>query len=266
MNLLIVIPFTAHDAPLAERLCDWIFEQAGRKPRGHCLLVSAADVHQEMAVKVQIAAEVAFETAEMIVAPEPGSVVLSEIANQLFKFAGDYIIRHYRSPWLLLDPAAVPLRQSWREQLAQAYESQPKRYLGGHLQFEPAVKDQPAKLCLARCSVYPANAIGDLAAHCTGSAPFQIAGAQTTLSRSTKSRLVQEWVYDGDPTKLRPDAVVLNSDKSGRLIEHLRSQLAVEPVVNIPITADKPKMTVEERMAKARAARGKVGAIQTARL
>ena len=266
MNLLTVIPFTTHDAPLAERLCDWIFEQAGRKPRGHCQLVSAADVHQEMAVKVQIAAEVAFESSEMIVAPEPGSVVASEIANQLFKFAGDYIIRHYRSPWFWLEPAAVPLRQSWREQLAQAYESQPKRYLGGHLQFEATVKDQPPRLCLARCSVYPANAIGDLAAHCSGPAPFQIAAAQVILSRSTKCRLVQELNYDGDTAKLRPDAVVLNSDKSGKLIEHLRSQLTVEPTVNIPITAEKPKLTVEERMAKARAARGKVGTTTFARL
>lgn len=265
--ILVVIPFTAENAPMAERLCDWIFSLSGRVPQGHALLVAAADVHKEMCAKTSIAAEVAFETSELIVSPETVAPTPSLVSNQMFKFAGDYIIRHFQCPWLWLEPNCVPLKRSWREHLIMAYRSQPKRYLGSHLKL-PGEATAPEKLCLGRCSVYPADAISDLSPHCGSAVPFHIAAAQQIISRSTKSRLVQEWNYDGDSAKVRPDACVLNGDKSGRLIESLQAALPQEQSINIPIsnTATIPKLTVDERMAKARAARGKVGAPQMARL
>jgi len=265
--LLITIPFTAENAPVAERLCDWIFKLNGRNPKGHALLVAAHDVHAEMCAKVAIAAEVACATSELIAAPELKLVSPTAATNHLFKFAGDYILRHFRCPWLWLEPNCVPLKPGWLEQLILAYESQPKRFMGAHLKFANAAAETGEKICLARCSVYPADAINDLEPHCASNAPFNLAAAEHVLSRSIKSRLIQELAYDGDFDKVRVDACVLNGDKTGLLIEQLRTALPTGEAINIPITnSGAPKLTVAERMAKARAARRKVGAIQMARL
>ena len=266
-TLLIVIPFTADNAPVAERLCDWIFHLSGRTTKGHALLVAAADVHKEMCAKIAIAAEVAFETSELIVAPESRAPSPAVVGNQLFKFAGEYVVRHFQSPWLWLESQCVPLKSNWQEHLLLAYNSQPKRYMGSHLRFSAATPNAPEKLCLSPCSVYPSDAIGDLQPYCDTAAPFQIAAAPQILARSTKSRLIQELAYDGDNAKVRPDACVLNGDKSGALIEHLRAALAPDESAQIPVTnGQRLKLTVDERMAKARSARGKVGATQMARL
>lgn len=262
MSLLIVIPFTVETAPTAEKLCDWIFQLSGTK--GHALLVASHDVHGEMCTKVSIAAEVAFETSELIVASEIQTASPVMLANHLFKFAGDYIVRHFRCPWLWLEPACVPLQSDWQEHLLLSYNAQPKRYLGGWLQYAVATENSPAKVCLSRCSVYPPDAINDLSPHCTAAMPFNLAAAPHILSRSTKSRLVHEFAYNGDPTKINPAACVLNSDKTGKLIEHLQSTLTTQPAK--PVTNGSPKMSVAERMAKARAARGRVGVTQMARL
>ncbi len=265
MSILTVISFTADNAPIAERLCDWIFHLSGRNQKGHALLVAAADVHKEMCAKTSIAAEVAFESSELIVAPDIGTQSPVAVANQMFKFSGDYIVRHFKCPWLWLEPNCVPLKPDWREILSAAYDSQPKRYMGSHLRLSPMAADSPERLCLSRCSIYPYDAIGDMSPFCDAPAPFQISSAQQVLSRSTKSRLIQELIYSNDPSKVRPDACVLNGDKSGELIEHLRASLPHSD--SIPATnGDRPKMSVDERMAKARAARGKVGATQMARL
>lgn len=265
MNLLIAIPFTAETAPLAERLCDWIYYLSGRVTKGHALLVAAADVHKEMCAKTSIAAEVAFETSELIVAPEAGTPSPTAVSNQVFKFAGDYIVRHFRCPWLWMEPQCVPLKPDWREQLIAAYSAQPKRYMGSHLRLSAATAGLPEKLCLARCSVYPADAINDMSPFCDAPAPFQIVAAQYILSRSTKSRMIQEFSYIGEQSVIRPDACVLNGDKSGDLIEQLRGKFHLENV-SVTTNGDRPKMSVDERMAKARAARGKIGAVQMARL
>lgn len=265
--LLIVIPFTADNAPIAERLCDWIFHLSGRVTKGHALLVAAPDVHKEMCVKVSLAAEVAFETSELIVAPEIGTPSPVMVGNRMFKFASEYIVRHFRCPWLWLEPSCVPMKPDWCEHLVLSYRSQPRRYMGNHLKFSDKTDAAPEKVCLARCSVYPSDAVNDLVTFCDASIPFQIASAQSILSRSSKSRLIQELAYTGDPSKIRPDACVLNGDASGALIEHLRAVLPPDEFTqNQTANGERPKMTVDERMAKARAARGKVGATQMARL
>jgi hypothetical protein len=138
--------------------------------------------------------------------------------------------------------------------------------MGSHLRFDAAPGGQE-KICLGRCSVYPPDAIGDLAAHCSAAVPFNLAAAAQILARSTKSRMIQELAYAGDPGQVRVDACALNFDKSGALIEHLRASLPRSEAIPIPIaSAAAPRMSVAERMAKARAARGKVGATQLARL
>ena len=209
MNPLIVIPFNAADASMAESLCDWIYFLSGRKQSGSCLLVAYKNVHEEMQVKVSAAAEVAFEHVELTIAPEISSTAKKDRINHLFRVASDYVSKNYRLPWLWLEPDCVPLKKDWIQTLATAYEAQPKRYLGAYMK---AAED---KFFLARVSIYPPDAIKDLAA----STPL--------VSLATKTRLSQEIKYtESDLDKIREDAVLLHSDKSGKLIIHLREHNA----------------------------------------
>ena len=210
MNPLIVIPFNAADAPLAEKLCDFIYFLSGRKQSGSCLLVAYKNVHEEVQVKVSAAAEVAFSNVELVVAPEISSSAKPDRVNHLFRFAADYISKNYRLPWLWLEPDCVPLKKDWQEQLGAAYESQPKRFLGAYM------KTAEDKFFLARVSVYPSDAIMDLSS------------SATIVSRATKTRLTQEIKYnhETDLAKIREDAILLHSDKSGKLINHLREHYA----------------------------------------
>jgi len=52
------------------------------------------------------------------------------------------------------------------------------------------------------------------------------------VPRSTKTRLIQHLVYDGDFSKVRPDAVLLHGDKTGKLIEHLREKQKANPATD----------------------------------
>lgn len=263
MSLLIVIPFNPDTATAAERLADWCFQLSGTK--GHALLVASHDVHGEMCTKTMLAAEVAFESSELIVANEIQTASPVMQANHLFKFAGEYIIRHFHVPWLWLEPFCVPLKADWQEKMLEAYHNQPKRYLGAHLQYVPADAQSPAKICLSRVAVYPTNAIEDLSQFCAAPAPFNLAAAELILPRSTKipkGKLIQELALNGDVLRVSNEALILNSDKTGKLIEHLQStkERVVAP------TNGTAKLSVNERMAKARAARNRTGQSVMARL
>jgi hypothetical protein len=190
MNILIVIPFTAEQAEQAERLCDYIYHLADRNQGKSCLLIPAADVHPEMRLKVRLAAEVAFE-----------QVNLYATKGATIDEAAKYVASNYKSPWLWLEPDCVPLEKGWSFELAQAYDSQPKKFMGAYC------KNGDSSMYLARQSVYPA----------------QIESARTGDIEvySTKCRLIQIGKYDG-MDKIRPDAVLFCSDPTGKLMADLQ--------------------------------------------
>jgi hypothetical protein len=207
MNPLIVIPFNASDAPMAEHLLDWIYQLSGCKQSGSCLLVAYANVHEEFQVKVKLSADLAFSNLELVVAPEISSSAKPDRINHLLKFTAEYISNNYRLPWLWLEPDCVPLKKDWLKQLSKAYENQPKRFFGAYM------KTGDEKLFLARISIYPPDAIKDI-------------GKSELVSHSTKTRLTQEIKYnhETDLANIREDAILLHSDKSGQLIIHLREK------------------------------------------
>lgn len=217
--LLIVIPFTAGNAPVAERLCDWIFELAYRKQYGHVLLICGEEVHAEMRTKILVAAEVAFQTAEIAVMAMAEPLQPLALSNKLFQFAADYVSKHYRCPWLWLEPEAVPLKPDWQEELSVLYYEQPKRYLGGHLKIGDG-------LALGRVAVYPQGATSDYARFVDGEMPFWMAAASTVVTRSTKTRLIQQGVFDVEKglAQIRPESIIYHTDPTGTLIEMLRTE------------------------------------------
>ena len=135
-KLLVVIPFCTADAAQAERLIDFIFTLNGRKPHGHCLLVAAPEVHAEMKTKIQISAEVTFESSSMIEigAWSKPSVIKPQKTNEIFEFAATYVQDHCSWPFLWLEPDCAPLKAGWLDTLTAAYFNQPKKFFGSFMQ------------------------------------------------------------------------------------------------------------------------------------
>lgn len=220
--ILVVIPFHAGNAPVAERLCDWIFELAGREQRGHVLLVCDAACHAEMRTKILVAAEVAFQTATLAVLTPTEALSPTGLSNKLFQFAAAQVAAHYRCAWLWLEPESVPLHPDWQEDLAQLYASQPKRYLGNHLKLGDG-------LALHRIAVYSVGALNDYTRFCDGQQPFWMAAIKMVAS-STRTKLIQPGTFDPEKglEQVRPESLIFHADPSGALIEMLRTKAATE--------------------------------------
>lgn len=204
MNLLTVIPITADDASKAERLLDLIFWIGGKKQSGSCLIQALHDVHAEQLNLVRLAAELNFVTVDVLKA-SPDEFMLKQAAK--------FITKAYKLPWLYIKPDCVPLKKDWREQLLAAYNAQPKRYMGPHL------KTTGEKMVLSGTAIYPCNAQLD----------------DDLIPLSTKTRLIQHFLYENDRSKLRDDAVLLDCDKTGSLVEEL-----IEAAQN-PVLVEKKK-------------------------
>lgn len=220
MQTLIVIPFFAEQAARAERLLDCIYWCGGQKQSGHVLLVAAPDVHAEMRTKLTIAAEVGFESVSLFGPKTLMGKSETDKINNLFSQTANHIAKSYRWPWLWLEPHCVPLKPDWREQLAKAYDDQPRAYFGPHIRIKRGAAEQ---VFLSRTAIYPVRAVIDLEKHCTTNMPFEQASAVDVVPKSTKNRLIQRMDFNGlaDLDKIRPDAVLLDNDRTGELVEKL---------------------------------------------
>ncbi len=195
MPLLIVIPFTKETASQAEKLCDFIFWLSGKASSGHCLLVATDGVHEEWKLKTRLAAEVAFETVDLVdIKTDDG--FLASIAS--------IVAKRYKSPWLMLDPECVPLKCGWIERLNEFYQSQPKKYVGSHVKTGEVI-------LLGRNSIYPINAIDDFN------------DKVDLVAASTKCRIIQQGKYTA-LEEIRPDSVLFCSDKTGELMKAIRNK------------------------------------------
>lgn len=216
-ELLLVIPFSANDGVLAEHLIDFIFLVNKRAKVGHCLLAVAGDTSPEMEAKVKIAAEVAFESVDIVKAPRVMGPEKNLHINALFKAAAEHVQKNFRLPWLWLEPDCAPVSANWMHDLTEAYFSQPKRYLGSWYKLENG------SLFLARVGVYPVDAYGDLAGALTQNAKFNMTAGASIVEQSTKSYLVHDYVTVNDDSFVpRKDAVLVHGDKNGILINKQR--------------------------------------------
>lgn len=191
MSLLIVIPFNSEQAEQAEKLCDFCYFIQGKVQGGHCLLIADKGVHDEMKLKVKLSAEVAFENVNIAVT-----------GGNLFSEASKLISQNYKSPWLWMETDCIPLKVGWISALQDAYNSQPKKYMGAFY------KNEALQMFLGRNSIYPAEERSS-------------AIESDVTSYATKTKLIQLGKYDGIP-KIRPDAVLFCSDKTGALMNDLK--------------------------------------------
>lgn len=219
-KLITVIGFNTDNAILAERLCDWIYQLSGKEQGGHAVLVCDQQVHEELRQKVRIAAEVAFSGVEMVVASVdviPKQIPSHYWMNLMFIKAADHMQRCYRWPWLWLEPECVPVKDNWMESIMAAYDSQPKRYMGTHMQLGDT-------RFLNRIAVYPPSAYFDVREVKQTEGPFEIAASQRIIPKSSRTKVFQHLKFqdETDIEKVREDASVVVGDAVGILIESMR--------------------------------------------
>lgn len=220
----------ADDAPYAERLLDWIYELNGKSQRGHILLVYAHDTHQEIRTKCRICAELAFESvSEFTASSRSLSSEVSkpielktktEFTNNLWNQAAHHIAGHYRWPWLWLEPDCVPLTPDWVSRLAEAYQSQPRKFMGRKMKRGA---ENAEHFFMSRIAIYPTSAYTELRGF-VGSPPLEWAAGNHILPRGTSSKLIQMGAYDGNFDSIPKEAVLYHSDKGGKLVEQLREK------------------------------------------
>lgn len=226
-KLLTVLGFSANDAIAAERLLDYIALLNKKEPRGACLLVAAPDTHAETQTKMRIAAEVAFASVELLAVgwPAIAPTTKAEAVNRLWSEGMTHATRCYQRAALWLEPDCVPLLPSWLDNLTEAYDLQPKRYLGSIM----ASADGKMK-CLNRVAIYPRGSAGELKEFCAGKTPFELAAGNIVVPRAGKTKLIQQLRFDAttDMSSVRSDAVLLHGDKESVLLSVLMDQ-AIEP-------------------------------------
>lgn len=222
-RLLIATSACADDSPLLEKCLDWIYFLNGKQPKGHLLLCFAQDVHAEFRARLKISAELAFEgVSEISLARQGNPQNKVEQTNLAFRQVAQHIQSHYRFPWLWLEPDCVPLKQGWAETLANAYDSQPKRFCG------PLLGSAQKILGMARVGIYNSAAFSELAGFCNDpNVGYEFVAGEYVVPRCTKTKLIQSFQVTDDQSlqKIRPDAVLLHGDKWGKVIAKLRREL-----------------------------------------
>ncbi len=226
--ILTVFPTCADDCFQVEVLLDTCALLHKKQPQGRCLIVAYPDVTPEYRAKLKIAAEVAFEKVDVLalawpkIAPEGKA----DSINFIFWEAAKCIKSRYKSPFLWLESDALPMHAHWQSKLEDAYAATQMRYLGAIL------KDPNGRFALSRVAIYPPDAIDDLKPFLVpgGKLPFELAAMEITVERSDKTTLIQQIRYDSttDPAKIRPDAMIVHSDKEGILLMQLREKLGVK--------------------------------------
>lgn len=251
MNILTVIPCHNDDSIRAERLIDQIFALNNKQPKGHALIVFAPSVQQENRDKIRISAELAFKSVSLWNVNLPKDLAdKSTVVATLMALTAQHIAKHYRSPYLWLEPDCLPLKKGWLEQLASAYSEQPFRYMAGHVKHGDAT-------ALSRICICPADATKDFEQAAVMAIPFEF----YAVALSSKSRLFQTVVLDSveHENLIRPDAVLAHSDKravlvdkivdreskspetNGEHVEIIAAPIAVEEGSQIPLVAPLPK-------------------------
>ncbi len=256
--ILITIPIWQDNAAQAEQMLEFIFAQNDRAQiNGHCLLVMPPTVPEDMKARIKISAELAFSGVHMLdLRPLSDPVAPKwKCINSVFTQTADHIYKSFRWPWFLMEPDTVPTARGWLPRLVMAYGQQPKSYLGPMLKIATAGK--PDAFIMARCAVYPVNAIQNSP---IADAPYEVTSAVHVLPKLTTTKIIQHTLIlnEEDLAKVRPDAVLIHGDKNGFLRRQLEVSFSLkqeeqEPVnlnrmigsITLPVTGEVPPLNPE---------------------
>ncbi len=231
MKLIPVLAACATDALQATRLLDLIALYRNKKPQGHILLAYAPGLHQEMQNQLKVAAEIGFETVDQfMVGPSPESAKdKASGLNNVFQKTAQHCGRTYRWNFLWLEPDCVPLKPSWLNDIAAAYDAQPKHYMSSYL-----TNPKDGNKCIGRVGVYPRHAATDLNTFFANNMPFEIAAGEPLRLRTTKTQLIQTLpiLTIEDRAKVKPEAVLVHWDKAAILLRALMHEFGEKSRTN----------------------------------
>lgn len=258
-QLLTVIPYSNNDVELAKKSLAWIKDLSPRY-NFPCLMAADAEVSQENKMELHGMAKAMFEYAETVTVKIPSEKQKWPLApNLMFYFVAYQIEQAYKLPWLWLEPDAIPLKQGWLNDIAEAYSNCPKRFMGAHV-VSNGEPDLPP-VHMSGIAVYPNNTHTALNNTASPDKPFDISSAGYVIPRSVNTKLIQHFwgkkgkppVFSetGDPTLetsvtldiIKPEAVIFHRCKDGSLIDQLRrvkNSQSEKPVKKSPaLTATK---------------------------
>ena len=244
--LVVVIPYCTKDAPEAKCLLEWIGEIQGTHPHDACLMVADAAVPLEQQKEIGAVAKGIFSWAQTMMVPVKPAVngQYQVPAAEMFKWAAMQIDTTLKWNWLWLEPDCVPLKSGWLSALTEAYNSQPKRFMGALIET-----DQPGvpKVHLAGCAIYPNCFYQDIEKKkfCDGKTHFDLQWANYVVPGAVNTELLfHRWGAPSDPPTFKavkeltdgvnvgtldlipPSAVLFHRNKDGSLIDLLRNQRA----------------------------------------
>lgn len=245
--MLVVLPYCPKDVELAEKLLNWIVELGDNKPFS-ILLAADSKVPKDKREELKMLAMETFSHAATIPCPVDGEYPAA--ANKMFAQASNWVLLKYKTPFLWLEPDAVPLKSGWLHDLATAYYWSPKPFMG------PFVRSDDPRFPAAHLngvSIYPNNA-WDILNSCLafqGDKAWDIASAEKTVSMATDTKLIYQFFGQQDlppsfvdsktkdseegvvTTKIiQSDAVLFHRSKDGSLIDLARKRIADgKPVV-----------------------------------
>lgn len=228
--LTIVLGFHHGDADMASDLLKWI-EQLGPYKSHRILLVSNASCTAEDDSKVIASANSAFGKVDFVKQDKRLNLGWPGEANALIGIAMRYVYMYIKTPWLWLEPDAVPLKPQWLDLLQKEYLAAGKPYMGA-LQ----------KMFLAGVAIYPWDAILDFTQHISSTvAAWDQLGGSVIVSKSRITDLIQhDWgsAPDNAPTftdlsRINPKAVLFHRCKDGSLIRILREHILEWSIVQL---------------------------------
>lgn len=225
--MLVVLPFCNKDKPIAVHLAEWINDLGGVKAH-ECMLIHPPSTEPGGVLEPL---REAFKKLFILRTPDDLDG-WPQGPNLMFRRAARQIEAASPQPWLWLEPDAIPLSQTWLDEIEGEYKAVDKRrpFLGVR------VKVQNVREHMSGIGVYPGNAptLAPLLVRCNKVA-FDVNAQSEVLPRMTETRLIQhDWqpptfTTADDLNRLRAGAVIYHQCKDGSLIARLREQRGTTP-------------------------------------
>lgn len=152
--LLVVLPVHGGDVERAETLLKWIAELGNVSE--HSLLIAADSELPQARVKgmLDLVRGDFHSVRAMIV--NVGVKGWPLAANLTFRAVARQVREFYRLPFCWLEPDAVPLREAWMDDIADAYWKSPRPFMGAVLDAEKAIEGLPNRY-MSAVAVWPQN-------------------------------------------------------------------------------------------------------------
>jgi hypothetical protein len=238
--ITVVLPYCRKDEVLARNLIEWINE-LGPIMNGACLLAADALVPRGTMLELNELAKKSFIFVNTIAIAVPEDRQVWPFGpNKMFLEASKEVWERCKTPWLWLEPDAVPMKRGWLEALEVEYAASPRRFMGTFIHnSQPGL---PA-IHVPGTAIYPHDAHNWLNDFASGQQAFDMAMADYVVPRCTDTKLIhQHWgevdmpptfIADGEPKQnfnavtldfVHPDAVLFHRCKDDSLIRLLREK------------------------------------------